>query len=65
MMTRHILIPVRIFFILGRHIMPGRESRTHVLKCLVRTLLQYVVRNTGCHIINPNTHNDVRIVKPV
>ena len=39
MMTCHILIPVRIFFILGRHIMPSRESGTHVLKCLARTLL--------------------------
>ena len=38
MMTRQILIPVRIFFILGRQIMPGRESRTHVLKFLARTL---------------------------
>ena len=39
MMTRHILIPVRIFFILGRQIVPSRESRTHVLKFLARTLL--------------------------
>ena len=38
MMTRHILIPVHIFFILGRQIMPSRESRTHVLKSLARTL---------------------------
>ena len=38
MMTRHILIPVRIFFILGRQFAPSRESRTHVLKFLARTL---------------------------
>ena len=37
-MTHHILIPVRIFFILGCQIAPSRESRTHVLKFLARTL---------------------------
>ena len=42
MMTRHILIPVRIFFILGRQFAPSRESRMHVLKFLARTL---AVRN--------------------
>ena len=39
MMTRHILIPVRIFFILVRQTVPSRESLTHVLKFLARTLL--------------------------
>ena len=34
-----ILIPVRIFFILGRQIASSRESRSHVLEFLVRTLL--------------------------
>ena len=32
-------LPVRIFFILGRQIVPSRESRTHVLKFLARTLV--------------------------
>ena len=35
----HILIPVCIFFILGRQIASSRESRSHVLEFLATTLL--------------------------
>ena len=35
----HILIPVRIFFILERQMASSRESRRHVLEFLARTLL--------------------------
>ena len=35
----HILIPVRIFFILGRQIASSRESQCHVLEFLVTPLL--------------------------
>ena len=35
----HILIPVHIFFILGRQIVSSRESRSRVLEFIARTLL--------------------------
>ena len=49
-MTRHILIPVRMFFILGCQIVPSRESQTHVLKFLARTLCLKVTTSGASRI---------------
>ena len=65
-MTRHILIPVHIFFILGCQIAPSEDSRTHVLKFLARTLCLFLFsahRLTMVYICNKFHENILNSIK--